>query len=126
MHHSVSIFFNSFFFLKKKKSFQRKQHAIHAALCDSFNTPTVISEIMDLVYKTNIYLASGRSKININIVEDIARYVTRVLRIFGVIASSESQEIGFGTTEKQLSVNVSFRSLFFLVCLGQNIYSYHL
>ncbi|RHZ79280.1 hypothetical protein Glove_150g98 [Diversispora epigaea] len=85
--------------------FQGKQQNVHAALCDSFNTPTVISEIMELVYKTNIYIASGRSKININIIEKIANYVTKMLRIFGVIESSESQEIGFGVSEKQKSVN---------------------
>ncbi|CAG8471591.1 45_t:CDS:10, partial [Diversispora eburnea] len=85
--------------------FRGKQQNVHAALCDSFNTPTVISEIMDLVYKTNIYIASGRSKININIIENIANYVTKMLRIFGVIESSESKEIGFGVSEKQKSVN---------------------
>ncbi|CAG8441231.1 7243_t:CDS:10 [Acaulospora colombiana] len=81
--------------------FLEKQRIIHAALCDSLNTPVVMLEIMDLVNKTNVYISAGRNSINVNAVELIARYVTKMLRIFGVMESTATEEIGFGTSEKQ-------------------------
>ncbi|CAG8470158.1 531_t:CDS:10 [Acaulospora morrowiae] len=81
--------------------FIEKQEAIHAALCDSFNTPIVMSEIMELVNKANIYVSTGRNNINVNVVEVIAKYVTKMLRIFGATESLTGEEIGFGTSEKQ-------------------------
>lgn len=80
--------------------FREKQLAVHMALCDSFNTPTVMNEIMELINKTNIYVSAGRNNINMVVLENIAKYVTRMLKIFGVIGNISSEDIGFGESEQ--------------------------
>ena len=66
-----------------------------------------MSELMELVNKTNIYLSGGRNKININVLEKVAKYITKMLKTFGIIENSASNEIGFGTSVQQNVDNVS-------------------
>ncbi|CAG8592333.1 1233_t:CDS:2, partial [Scutellospora calospora] len=82
--------------------FYEKQSAVHAALCDSFNTPTVISELLELVSKTNIYISAGRNNINMFVLENIAKYITKILKLFGVIGNVSSEDIGFDESEKNV------------------------
>ncbi|CAG8574782.1 303_t:CDS:10 [Dentiscutata erythropus] len=81
---------------------REKQSAVHKALCDSLNTPTVMSEIMELINKTNIYVSAGRNNINMVVLENIAKYVTNMLKIFGVIGNTSSEDIGFGESEQSI------------------------
>ncbi|CAG8739116.1 4419_t:CDS:2, partial [Racocetra fulgida] len=83
------------------EGFREKQSAVHAALCDSFNTPTAMSEIMELINKTNIYVSAGRNNISIFVLENIAKYVTKMLKIFGIIGNTSSEDIGFGESEQK-------------------------
>jgi cysteinyl-tRNA synthetase len=76
-------------------------------MCDSINTPTVMSELMELINKTNIYLSNGRNNINVNVLELIAKYVTKMLRIFGVVENATIEEIGFGVSTQHSVENVS-------------------
>jgi cysteinyl-tRNA synthetase len=111
------LLYPSFFFKKKKNvlyrslplssSLREKQVAIHTALCDSINTPTAMSELMELINKSNIYLSNGRNNINVYVLENVAKYVTKMLRVFGVVGNSASEEIGFGVSEQQNVGNVS-------------------
>ncbi|GES93051.1 cysteinyl-tRNA synthetase [Rhizophagus clarus] len=80
---------------------REKQVAIHTALCDSINTPAAMSELMELINKTNIYLSNGRNNINVYVLENVAKYATKMLRIFGVIGNSALEEIGFRVSEQQ-------------------------
>ncbi|CAG8434834.1 2436_t:CDS:10 [Funneliformis mosseae] len=80
---------------------REKQTTIHEALCDSINTPSAMSELMELINRTNIYLSSGRNNINANVLENIAKYVTRILKIFGVTENPAFEEIGFGISQQQ-------------------------
>ncbi|CAG8805122.1 24719_t:CDS:10, partial [Cetraspora pellucida] len=82
--------------------FREKQSAVHAALCDSFNTPTAMDEIMELINKTNIYVSAGRNNISMYVLENIAKYVTKMLKIFGVIGNTSSEDIGFGDSEQSV------------------------
>ncbi|CAG8627195.1 21120_t:CDS:10, partial [Racocetra persica] len=82
--------------------FREKQSAVHSALCDSFNTPTAMSEIMELINKTNIYVSAGRNNISIFVLENIAKYVTKMLKIFGIIGNTSSEDIGFGESEQSV------------------------
>ena len=66
-----------------------------------------MSELMELVNKTNVYLSSGRNNININVLEKVAKYITKMLKIFGVIENSALNEIGFGTPAQKNVGNVS-------------------
>ncbi|CAE6398114.1 unnamed protein product [Rhizoctonia solani] len=72
------------------------QHAYRIALCDSFNTPEAIQRILELVSRTNIYVARGRSRVNVGVVAHIARWVTEALRVFGLNGEATGT-IGWGT-----------------------------
>ncbi|KAJ1964889.1 cysteinyl-tRNA synthetase [Dispira parvispora] len=74
---------------------QLKQTVVHQALCDSFNTPAALQALVELVSKTNIYInGCSRDQLNVPIVEQVARYVTKILRVFGVAESGPT--VGFG------------------------------
>ncbi|CAE6448292.1 unnamed protein product [Rhizoctonia solani] len=60
------------------------QHAYRVALCDSFNTSEAMQRVLELVSRTNVYVARGRSRVNFGVVAHIARWVTEALRVFGL------------------------------------------
>ncbi len=67
------------------------QQAVHAALCDDFDTPSVIRLLQGLVSETNKYMAGD--SIVPSILSNAAGYVTRIFRVFGLI--EPSQGLGF-------------------------------
>ncbi|PVF99365.1 cysteinyl-tRNA synthetase [Serendipita vermifera] len=73
----------------------RQQHAFRVALCDSFNTPQALQALTDLVSATNIYLKRGRGATNIYVVRQVASWVTKMLRMFG-LGEGVPAEIGWG------------------------------
>lgn len=62
-------------------SFKSKIDATHAALCDSINTPVAMDEIMALISETNKYMAGGAGYVNIELLEDIAGWVAKMLQV---------------------------------------------
>ena len=64
------------------------------ALCDSFNTPTAIAVLIDIIGKTNVYFARTTAY-NIGVIETIALWVTRMLRMFG-LGEGENVSVGWG------------------------------
>nr|XP_018264033.1 cysteine-tRNA ligase [Kwoniella dejecticola CBS 10117]OBR86191.1 cysteine-tRNA ligase [Kwoniella dejecticola CBS 10117] len=73
------------------------QKDFHAALCDSFNTPTAIQTLLDLVAKTNIYISTKGRDANLNVVTNIAEWITRMLRMFGLGEGAPAKNgIGWG------------------------------
>ncbi|CAE6439057.1 hypothetical protein ACGC1H_006911 [Rhizoctonia solani] len=60
------------------------QHAYRVALCDSFNTSEAIQRLLELVSRANVYVARGRSRVNVGVIAHIARWVTEALRVFGL------------------------------------------
>ncbi|KIK60442.1 hypothetical protein GYMLUDRAFT_43756 [Collybiopsis luxurians FD-317 M1] len=75
--------------------FQQSQHAFRVALCDSFNTPDALDTLRDLVSRTNTYINSRGKAVNISVVENVARWVGKMLRMFG-LGEGENDEIGWG------------------------------
>ncbi|KAI8075340.1 cysteinyl-tRNA synthetase [Gilbertella persicaria] len=74
---------------------QTKQDAVHAALCDSINTPVAMNEIMDTISATNKYMAAqGAKGVNTHLLTKVATWVTHMLKIFGV--ADQGIDIGFG------------------------------
>ncbi|RUP50856.1 hypothetical protein BC936DRAFT_137380 [Jimgerdemannia flammicorona] len=72
----------------------QKQRAVHVALCDSINTPAVLTEIMELITKTNIYLSAKSMRgVNLHVVEKVAKWITGIIKVFGL--SDGGPEIGF-------------------------------
>lgn len=67
-------------------------------MCDSFNTPAALNVLLDLVSQTNIYFARS-TEYNIGVIETIAVWVTRSLKMFGLgegIAAGANGGIGWG------------------------------
>ncbi|KAI7867657.1 cysteinyl-tRNA synthetase [Spinellus fusiger] len=75
---------------------QQKQEAVHVALCDSVNTPVAIEEIMTLINETNKYMAGGAKTSNPHLLSKVAKWITSMMKIFGVVENGT--DIGFGTS----------------------------
>ncbi|KAJ3751465.1 hypothetical protein DFH05DRAFT_1471567, partial [Lentinula detonsa] len=75
--------------------FHQSQYTFRAALCDSFNTPEALDVLRDLVSRTNTYINSRGKAVNLGVVQNIARWVGKMLRMFG-LGEGESSEIGWG------------------------------
>ncbi|KAF8826055.1 hypothetical protein HHX47_DHR6000361 [Lentinula edodes] len=77
------------------EKFHQSQYSFRAALCDSFNTPEALDVLRELVSRTNTYLNSRGKAVNVGVVENNARWVAKMLRMFG-LGEGESSEIGWG------------------------------
>lgn len=82
-------------------SLEKARKAVHEALCDSFNTPLALSVITDIITKANIYLKQNEKTpsnpsayISLAAIKEIARWLTRLLTIFGLDASSSAVDGG--------------------------------
>ena len=78
--------------------FEERRTAVHAALCDSFNTPVAMLQIRELIAAGNTYYQEkekARQTPNAQILGKIAKYVTKMMRTFGVFPDS-NVEIGVG------------------------------
>lgn len=53
----------------------KSKTAVHAALSDSFDTPTVINELNKLVIATNTYLTQPDAQIKIPLVKQVSKYI---------------------------------------------------
>jgi cysteinyl-tRNA synthetase len=69
------------------------QQRVHASLLDNFKSYEVIQHLVDLVQECNKYLTSEEKPKNM-LVQKAAQYVTKILRVFGVVHGSDL--IGFG------------------------------
>jgi hypothetical protein len=76
-------------------SFHESQSAFRVSLCDSFNTPEALNILRDLVSKTNVYINSRGKNLSVDVVENVARWVGQMLRVFG-LGEGENSEIGWG------------------------------
>jgi len=67
---------------------------IHEALCDNFDTPTVLNIMMELISECNKYITKkdAEEEVRVLLLRKVANLLTRILRILGVI---ETEDIGF-------------------------------
>ncbi|KAK7049885.1 cysteinyl-tRNA synthetase [Paramarasmius palmivorus] len=79
--------------------FHETQLNFRAALCDSFNTPGALDAIRDIVSRTNTYINSRGKNVNVGVVENITRWVGKMLRMFG-LGEGENTELGWGQENK--------------------------
>jgi cysteinyl-tRNA synthetase len=68
---------------------------VDAALLNSFDTPKAMSAILKLVNTTNIFLKDNKDA-NLAEVEAIARWITKIVGIFGLDANAEPPYDGLG------------------------------
>ncbi|KAF0887437.1 SYCC protein, partial [Crocuta crocuta] len=88
-------------------SFYEKKMAVHEALCDNVDTRTVLEEMRALVSQCNLYMAArkaARRRPNRALLESIALYLTRMLKIFGAI--EEESTLGFPVRGPGSSLNL--------------------
>ena len=64
-----------------QKDLQNAKTGVHAALCDSFDTPAAMRIIADIITKVNSYDVQTYSK---KIALEIASWVTHIVRVFGL------------------------------------------
>jgi len=69
------------------------QRKVHGALLDNFKTYEAIQLLVDLVQETNKYLSSTESKPKNVLIKKVGVYVTKILRVFGVVEGND--KIGF-------------------------------
>lgn len=90
---------------------------VRESLCDSFNTPLTLQYLSDLVAQSNVYINDRKShneRINVGVLENVAKYITKMLNIFGVIKPSELLEIGWKENDNESdNGNVDKESLIF-------------
>lgn len=67
---------------------------------DSINTVAVMKLLRELIGSCNVYLSETGSSVNVRLVESAAVYVTRMLKVFGVIP--DSTLLGFPFDSKLL------------------------
>ncbi|PPQ74747.1 hypothetical protein CVT24_003854 [Panaeolus cyanescens] len=80
-------------------AFYQSQSSFRAALCDSFNTPEAVNVLRDLISRTNVYINSRGRDLNVRLVETIAQWVGKMLRMFG-LGEGERSELGWGQVDE--------------------------
>jgi len=83
--------------LSLQESLTKAQQGVHHALCDNVDTRSAVFALKDLVGACNIYIQTRKCQNNLNgpLLKNAACFVTRILRIFGVIPSHEEETFGF-------------------------------
>lgn len=91
-----------------QKRLYRAQDRFREALCDSFDTPSAVNVLRDLVSRTNVYINSRANELDVKVVERIARWIGNMLRMFG-LGEGDPSELGWGQVSQDgtASVNVS-------------------
>ncbi|PVZ98198.1 hypothetical protein BB558_005827 [Smittium angustum] len=77
------------------KDINEAKNKVHLALCDSFDTPTAMRVILGLINRTNVYLRQRLPTADPNPVFMAARYVSKMVRIFGLSDSNSNSTIGW-------------------------------
>lgn len=77
------------------------------ALSDSFNTPRAMQAIYELIKDANIHISAHKSDADIKGLESIARWVTKMVGIFGLDANASPPYEGLGWTISASIANLS-------------------
>lgn len=83
-----------------KDKFLSTQESVDLALRDNLDTKTALDSIKDLINSWNIYEKSRA--VHVELTEDVAQFVSKVLKVFGVIDST-TPEANFGNSMRESS-----------------------
>ncbi|XP_016661759.1 cysteine--tRNA ligase, cytoplasmic [Acyrthosiphon pisum] len=90
--------------IELSKKFSLCKLNVHAALCDNIDTKAVLEAIRECISACNVYLRDCTSSaINHMLLLDIAKYITEILKVFGI---KTADEIGFPVSEGNSSNDV--------------------
>ncbi|KAJ3324035.1 hypothetical protein HDU76_013507 [Blyttiomyces sp. JEL0837] len=94
---SPAVFSGSHNFQDEEKAllatFQEKQALVHEALCDNFDTATTMYHLRDMITAANSYRQrklSSKEQVSVDLLFKIAKYITKMMRTFGVYKDSSS------------------------------------
>lgn len=62
-------------------SLDATQERVHRHLCDNINTPAVMLELMAVVSKANVYVRERPTGGNVDVLERVARYITKMFKV---------------------------------------------
>jgi cysteinyl-tRNA synthetase len=80
--------------LELSEKFIEARKAVHIALCDNIDTKSALDAIRELISFSNVYIRDKKSNVNVQLLEDIAVYITDLLKVFGAIPAGR-KSIGF-------------------------------
>jgi cysteinyl-tRNA synthetase len=75
---------------------QKAESELRAALTDSFDTPRAMRAIYELVKEANIYINTHKASADARELEKVARWVTKIVGIFGLDANASPPYDGLG------------------------------
>lgn len=75
------------------KELVETQGKVHNAFCDNFDTRTAMLALLDLVSKTNTYLAGHQGKECYCTIRKVSHYITSILKVVGI--ASGADDIGY-------------------------------
>lgn len=76
-----------------RESLANAQAKVHDALCDSFDTPAAMRTISSLITEYN---SADRTALTDETVLDVARWLTKIVRVFGLDGSADSNDTTIG------------------------------
>lgn len=82
--------------LALSEKFLAARQSVHSALCDNIDTRSSLDAIRELISNANVYIRDNQSKVNVQLLEEIAIYITELLEVFGAIQKPK-KSIGFPT-----------------------------
>lgn len=101
--------------LELNNVFSLTKEAVHEALCDNLDTRSALDKIKECISKCNIYLKNNYAKSHL--IKSISIYISKLLKIFGVIA--ENEQIGFAVSEAFNFSNVEEKLMPYLRVFGE-------
>lgn len=78
----------------------------NAALCNSFDTPSAMQVVLRLVRNANVYMNDRTVETNLQAVEAVGRWVTKIVGILGLDASAQPPYDGLGWASAGATTNV--------------------
>lgn len=75
------------------REWEKTEQAVHEALLNNFDTPSALGQLMSLVSFTNQYLLRSSERSSGTILRKVARYITRMFQVFGVVEGTD--KMGF-------------------------------
>ncbi|KAI9507482.1 tRNA synthetases class I (C) catalytic domain-containing protein [Russula earlei] len=82
------------------------QDRFREALCDSFDTPSAVNVLRELVSRTNVYIKSRGNELDVSVVECVARWIGNMLRMFG-LGEGDPSELGWGQLSQDGSTSLN-------------------
>ncbi|EDQ87553.1 uncharacterized protein MONBRDRAFT_37829 [Monosiga brevicollis MX1] len=82
------------------QTFGVHRQRLHEALCDNFDTATAIAAMRSLMTEANKYVSTEEAEKrqpHTQLLRQVGLYLTKILKVFGVIGANGAEEIGFPT-----------------------------